>query len=152
MEKSTGDRTHPWGAPVFKTRSLDMHPPTLTLCGRSQRKALIQRTISEFTWRSKRRERSKCGCKVLKAEKTLVKVPALSRWLKTRSRRRTEASSTPLLEEWGCFRCPPLIPSSHIMYVWRPAKHISFSLFEATVRRRNQRMRIIEDSTLANIH
>ena len=53
-----GDKTHPWGAPVFKINSFDLTLFTQTVCGRSRKNALTQRTMLGLTSRSKRRERS----------------------------------------------------------------------------------------------
>ena len=35
-----GDKTHPWGAPVFKIKSFDLTLFTQTVCGRSRKNAL----------------------------------------------------------------------------------------------------------------
>ena len=54
IEKSMGDKTHPWGAPVFKINSFDLTLFTQTVCGRSRKNALTQRTMLGLTSRSKR--------------------------------------------------------------------------------------------------
>ena len=75
MEKSMGDKTHPWGAPEFKINSFDLTPFMQTVCGRSHKNALTQRTMLGLTPRSKRRERGKCICRLLKAElKSIIKI------------------------------------------------------------------------------
>ena len=80
-----GDKTHPWGVPVFKINSFDLILFTQTVYGRSRKNALTQRTMLGLTSRSKRRERSICVRRVLKAElksinKILINVPLWSRW------------------------------------------------------------------------
>lgn len=40
-EKSSGEKTHPWGAPVLVVRVLDVCFPSLTSCCQSVRKLVI---------------------------------------------------------------------------------------------------------------
>ena len=40
-----GNKTHPWGAPVFKINLFDLTLFTQTVCGRSRKNALTQRTM-----------------------------------------------------------------------------------------------------------
>ena len=47
-----GDKTHPWGVPVFKINSFDLTLFTQTVCGRSRKNALTQRTMLGLTSRS----------------------------------------------------------------------------------------------------
>ncbi len=67
-EKSSGERTQPWGAPVLIVRVLDENFPSLTSCCLSVRKLLIhwQTEVGMESWVSLGRRRF--GMIVLKAE------------------------------------------------------------------------------------
>ncbi len=67
-EKSSGERTQPWGAPVLIVRVLDVHFPSLTNCCLSIRKLLIhwEMEVGTDSWVSLGRR--KFGMIVLKAK------------------------------------------------------------------------------------
>ena len=100
MENKIGDKTQPWGTPVFKIMFLDLKPFTTTCWDRSCRKSFIHRMSDGWTCRSRRRLQRVAGLTVLKAEeKSMNKIRVWecgeSSCLQTVSRRVKQASSTP---------------------------------------------------------
>lgn len=101
--KSRGERTQPWGEPVFNTWALDFMPFLKTCCVLSVKKFRINNKgwSSNLKWEA-RRLISKWGCILLMAKeksanRILAKVLGLSKRLYTLSRINSLASSTPLL-------------------------------------------------------
>ena len=101
-ENSIGERTHPCGAPVFTISSSYLAPLNVTICGRSHRNCLMQRTRVQLAHRSKNLLIRRWGWIVLKADEKSMNIthtddPDLPRWLAIRFTRTRHASSTPLL-------------------------------------------------------
>ena len=72
IENKMGDRTQPWGTPVFKTMFLDVKPLTTTCWGLSNKKYFIHKIRVGLTSNSRRRSHRMCGSTVLKAEEKSI--------------------------------------------------------------------------------
>ena len=57
----TGERTYPWGTPLFSTSCSERNPPKLTRCGQSVRNSLNQILTLWLIFRSKSRWSNACG-------------------------------------------------------------------------------------------
>ena len=99
-ENNTGERTYPCGAPVFTISSSDNFPLRLTLCGRSHRNCLTQRTMVWLVSRSRSLLIRRWGWIVLKTDEqsmnsTRTYDPDLSRWLAMKFTSQTCIFNTP---------------------------------------------------------
>ena len=66
--KRTGERTQPWGAPVFVVKLFDDLPFTYTNCDLLLKNSNIQDIMCLFTFMSNNLLTNMCGCIVLKAD------------------------------------------------------------------------------------
>ncbi len=99
---SRGDKTHPWGAPVFKVLKEERSLPTLTACFLCNRKLKKKRHKDSFIPSTSMWENNLAGTVVLNAElksmkRTRTYVDLLFRCCMMEWRQRDTASSTPLL-------------------------------------------------------